>query len=83
VVVKDLDADGKPDIATTDMVTLRNEGNRFFTINVPAKGARYNLPVLSADAIGDLNGDGKPDLVSISALPLLKGLVAVTLNASP
>ncbi len=71
----DLDNDGKPDLigtkfenTATDLIVLQNQstpGNVSFT-----KLDKANLPALNINAptgnvtCGDLNGDGKPDLVA-------------------
>ncbi|HTR28750.1 MAG TPA: FG-GAP-like repeat-containing protein [Puia sp.] len=75
VAVADFDGDGKPDIATANNYSttgqlasisiLRNTG----TIGKISTGPRYDMPsgVLTyAVAAGDLDGDGKPDLISCS-----------------
>ncbi|GCC53029.1 PKD domain-containing protein [Chryseotalea sanaruensis] len=70
----DLDGDGKPDlagtknVAGTDLIILHNKS----TIGTPAfdRYDKTNLPALDINqsteniACGDLNGDGKPDLIA-------------------
>ena len=66
VAIGDLDGDGKPDLATANYYSssvsvLRNtgsEGNPAFAAKVDYTTGAYPSSV----AIGDLDGDGKPDL---------------------
>jgi FG-GAP-like repeat/FG-GAP repeat len=68
VAIGDLNADGKPDLATAsfeaDSVSLLiNMGNGIFRAG---RGYRTGSGPYSV-AIGDLNGDGKPDLATANA----------------
>lgn len=82
VVTEDFNGDGKPDLAVTDLwvsngqlaLMLGNGDGTFGNLEY------YSLPTnLSVAAVGDFNGDGKPDLVitgpSGEAYVLLGGAV--------
>jgi hypothetical protein len=80
VAIGDLNGDGKPDLVTANSVTpedtvsvLLNKGNGSF----PAKLDYATERVPESVAIGDLNGDGKPDLVTAN---LQSDTVSVLLN---
>ncbi len=65
VSIDDLNDDGKPDLVTpgelSDRVSvLLNNGDGSFPMGDPARYAVGSMPL--SVAIGDLNGDGKPDL---------------------
>jgi len=67
IAIGDLNADGKPDLATANydastVSVLRGNGNGIFQdkVDYPTGGGPYAI------AIGDLNGDGKPDVVTDS-----------------
>jgi len=75
VAAADFDGDGKPDLATPNnyskigypasVSVLRNTGNKGYISFAP----KMDIPtgtLTFAIAAGDLNGDGKPDLVSSS-----------------
>ncbi|NBW35891.1 MAG: PKD domain-containing protein [Cytophagia bacterium] len=103
----DLDSDGKPDLAGsknvggTDLIILHNKS----TVGTPAfdRYDKTNLSVLDINqpteniACGDLNGDGKPDLIATrsgatansfyifknisGATPSFEAPIQITLNA--
>jgi hypothetical protein len=84
VAVGDLDGDGKPDIATTyvDMSGTGNDDDVTVLLGAGAgsfksPGVPYELVVNpTAIAVGDLNGDGKPDL----AVTMFGGTVRMLAN---
>lgn len=68
VVIGDLNGDGKPDLVVAD---LSAAGNAIVLLQDPAHPGQFLAPVMlptsnytSSVAIGDLNGDGKPDIVA-------------------
>ena len=76
VAISDLDGDGKPDLAvsTTDLATL-NLTQQYSVLafrNVSTSGVTSFAPAVSyaagnslySVALNDMNGDGKPDIVS-------------------
>jgi FG-GAP-like repeat/FG-GAP repeat len=79
--VGDLNGDGRPDLATVSSGTpitasvFLNSGDSGFEPRRDYPGTINGVP--SAIAIGDFNGDGKPDLVATDAAG---GRVAVFLN---
>ncbi len=72
----DLDGDGDPDLTSSDaephsnLYLLRNDGNGQFQHSFIQKFAiEDNQPVrLERHAIGDINGDGRPDVVIVDNL---------------
>ncbi len=76
VVIGDVDGDGKPDLATANsgltansVSVLRNTGTAAGTVSFAAKidfSAGFQTYPQSV-AIGDLNGDGKPELVTANS----------------
>jgi uncharacterized protein (TIGR03437 family) len=71
VAVADLNGDGKPDIVTANyaantVTVLMGDGAGGFT---PAAGSPFATGTSPASvAIGDFNGDGKPDIVTANAV---------------
>jgi hypothetical protein len=84
VAIGDLNGDGKPDLAVTNLnvsgaSVLLNVGNGTFAAAVDYGYSSDSGSYLGTVAIGDLNGDGKPDLVAAApASPC--GTLAVWLN---
>jgi uncharacterized delta-60 repeat protein len=76
VAVGDLDGDGKPDVVTANTgnatVSLLRNISMPGSITTNSFAAAVDIPVLSGPiqvAIGDLDGDGKPDLIVAFYLP--------------
>ena len=72
VVIVDLDGDGKPDLATSNDYSTTGQPATFSVLRNTSTGsaisfaARVDIPnctLTSAIAVGDLDGDGKPDIV--------------------
>jgi hypothetical protein len=71
IAVADIDGDGKPDLVTTesynDSVAVFRNTNIGSIITSRSLAAKVNFPTgygtLTGLAIGDIDGDGKPDLV--------------------
>jgi hypothetical protein len=68
VVIGDVNGDGKPDLVLAD---LSAAGNAIVLLQDPAHPGQFLAPLMlptsrftSSVAIGDLNGDGKPDIVA-------------------
>lgn len=84
VAIGDLNGDGKPDLVTTNAALLDNTvsvllGNGDGTF---AASVDYGVSAIpDCIAIGDLNGDGKPDLVAGSSSYSLQGAVSVLLGS--
>ncbi len=93
VVIADVNGDGLPDIIVTSEETDENDeglsGIYVLLQNPPASpGAQptfatpveYGTESAMAVAVGDLNGDGLPDLVVVSSEPQGTGSINVMLN---
>ncbi len=87
VAIGDLDFDGKPDLAVTNHLSASVS---VLINNTPAGGATPSFTRIIPDfqtgdgpnevAIGDMNRDGKPDLVTVNSFA---GTVSVLINATP
>jgi len=75
VVTADFNGDGKADLAVPGGIVLGNGDGTFASpIAIPSIGSEF--------AVGDLNGDGKPDLFGVTSTPENTGIVAVLINTS-
>jgi len=99
VVVADVNGDGKPDIilagedpAGNGVVTVRlGNGNGAFQKPVTYNSGGYFIFFFHTLAVGDVNGDGKPDIVVSNACgndhdycsDETPGVVGVLINTSP
>lgn len=86
IVATDLDGDGKVDLAVADLNTglriLKGDGTGALGFTQVAFGSvPANVTQPSAIAVRDVNGDGRPDVVT-TAIPL-GGFMAVFLQPSP
>jgi hypothetical protein len=89
VAVKDLDGDGKPDIVTANydsstISVLRNIGSTgLITTNSFASAVHFvGASGTRNVAIADLDGDGKPDVVTVDEVNGSTGAVSVFHNVS-
>ncbi|HSD88100.1 MAG TPA: FG-GAP-like repeat-containing protein [Kofleriaceae bacterium] len=64
VVLNDLDHDGKLDVLATSLDLELHRGNGDGTFQGPVTIAKY--PVGNPQAVADVNGDGKPDIIASS-----------------
>lgn len=84
VAIGDLDGDGKSEVVTSNQtnssVSVLLNTSSLGTINFAAKKDFTTVSNPRTVAIGDIDGDGKPDLVTASQLP--NGYVSVLRNLS-
>jgi hypothetical protein len=92
VALGDLNGDGKPDLAVTnqDVFPSQQDGNVEVLLNTTAPGAtspsfaaRQDFPTgpfPNVVVMGDVNGDGKPDLIVANGV---SDFISVLLNTTP
>ncbi len=91
VAVGDFNGDGKPDLAVTNLGSYRAASTLSVLLNTTPAGAtapsfapQQTFPIYPDSvsiAVGDFNGDSKPDLAIASENP--NGAVSVLLNTTP
>lgn len=69
-VVGDFDGDGLPDIATGSGI-LFGQGNRTFTAPTGSSPLPDSSPPFPTQVVGDINGDGKDDLLLAGGDPVI------------
>jgi hypothetical protein len=72
MVAADFDGDGRVDLAssgTTGFVVLMNRGQGAFSQQIVATNAITSYALPQALGVGDLNGDGRPDLARVELDP--------------
>jgi hypothetical protein len=84
VVVADVNADGDPDLVvnnydSSDISVLLGRGDGTF---LPQRRFDASASPFSID-VGDLNGDGRPDVAVLDSAPTSEARVAVLLNRPP
>lgn len=84
VEISDLDGDGKPDLISLNLysglITLRNTSKTDTISFAPPQELSYTVTLNTSAQfhIGDVDGDGKPDII----YPIYTGGIAVLLNTS-
>ncbi|WP_306590159.1 VCBS repeat-containing protein [Geothrix sp. 21YS21S-4] len=86
----DLNGDGKLDLLTANYGAAVSPGTQGLSVLIQGAAGTFQAPVhyvtdyrAAALAVGDLNGDGKPDVVvACAGLPGFPGAVAVFLQSS-
>jgi hypothetical protein len=77
VLIADVDGDGKADLVMAGLQSVdivRGGGDGTFRKPVPYVALGVDISALPALAVADVNGDGRPDVISVA------GVVSVMIN---
>jgi FG-GAP-like repeat/IPT/TIG domain/Secretion system C-terminal sorting domain/FG-GAP repeat len=88
LTVRDIDADGKPDIvvSTDSGVAILKNIATSGSITTASFAAEVDIPTgtsITGVAVGDIDGDGKPDIATSNFVGYGKGFVSILKNITP